>query len=248
MPSATDLITRSLRLLGVLDATDTPSAEDLAIGKIALDDFVDGLGAERASLYMVTRSVYPLTSGTAAYTIGTGGAFNQVRPVWIEGASVRPSRTASPAIEIPLGRPLTLAEYQAIPVKTTTGPYPTACYYDHNWVAGLGTITVYPVPDNSVCDLVLYTPTAATGFADLSTVYTFPPGWARMYRYCLAIELASDFDAQPSARVQQIAKESLAVVKRANFRPTDASLDPAMPGLRGVGRYNLNTDGYGGTY
>jgi hypothetical protein len=143
---------------------------------------------------------------------------------------------------------MTLAEYQAIPIKTTTGSRPTAIYYDHAWAAGLGTITVYPVPDNSVCDLVLYTPGEAAVFADLTTVYTFPKGWSRMYRFCLAVELADDFGVTVSARVERIAIESLAAIKRSNFRMTDARLDPAMPGMRGGGRYNLYTDSRGGTY
>lgn len=248
MPSATDLITRSLRLLGVLDAVDTPEAEDLAIGKVALDDFVDGLGIERAAVFTVARTVQALTAATATYTIGTGGVFNQVRPTWIDRVSVRPDRTASPVLELPLGRPLTLEEWQAIPVKTNTGPYPTALYYDHAWTAGLGLISVYPVPTVSVCDLVLYTPTPAAAFADLTTVYTLPPGWARMYRYNLAVEMADDFGVKPSTRVERIAAQSLAAVKRANWRPSDAALDPMTPGLRGRGRFNLTTGDYGGTY
>jgi hypothetical protein len=244
MPSATDLITRSLRLLGVLDAVDTASTEDLATGKIALDDFVDSLGAERAAIFTVARTVVPLVSGTATYTIGSGGTINIVRPLWIDAVSVRPDRTATSIVETPIGRPLTMAEYQAISAKATTGSQPTAIYYDYNWSAGLGVITVYPVPNVSVCDLVLYTPSAPATFANLTTVYTFPPGWARMYRYNLAMELADDFSATPSPRVERIAKESLAAVKRANFRLSDARLDPMMPGLRGGGRFDL----YSGSY
>jgi hypothetical protein len=99
MPSATDLITRSLRLLGVLDPIDAASAEDLAIGKVALDDFVDGLGTQKASVFTVVRTVVPMVSGTATYTIGTGGTINIVRPTWIDAVSIRPDRTAADPIE-----------------------------------------------------------------------------------------------------------------------------------------------------
>lgn len=239
MPSATDIITRSLRLLGVVGAVDTPEAEDLAVGKIALDDFVDSLGLERASIFTVGRHVYPLTGGVASYTIGIGGNFNQARPVWIDNASIRPDRTATPVLELPIGRPLNIAEWQAVPDKASTGEWPTAFYYDYAWSAGLGNLTVLPIPTSGLCDIVLYTPTAASAFADLTTVYTMPPGWSRMYRYNLAVELADDFGKTPSPRVERIAIQSLAAIKRANFRPTDASLDPATPGLRGLGRFDL---------
>jgi hypothetical protein len=241
MPSATDIITRALRLLGVTGATDTPEAEELAVGKIALDDFVDSLGLERASIFTVGRNVYPLSNGVASYTIGTGGTFNQIRPVWIDNASVIPDRTATPALEIPIGRPINIAEWQGITDKSSTAPWPTACYYDFAWSAGLGNLSVYPVPNTGLASLVLYTPSAATAFADLTTVYALPPGWSRMYRYNLAMELADDFGKNPSSRVERIAIQALAAVKRANVRPTDATLDPLMPGLRGSGRFDLYT-------
>lgn len=245
MPSATDLITSALRLLGVVDATETPSAEDLAAGKTVLDEFIDALGLQRASIFQVTRSVYPLSASVASYTIGTGGTFNQVRPIWIDSASVRPDRTASPVLEIPVGRPLTIAEYQTITDKSLTSEYPTALYYDHAWAAGLGTITVYPTPTTSLCDLVLYVPQAVTGFADLTTVYTFPPGYGRMLRYNLANDLSNEFPGTGSPRIDQVARESLAQVKRANHRATDVGLDPGLPGMS-AGRYNLYTGDYSG--
>jgi len=237
--SATSLITRALRLLGVVDAVDTPAAEDLAIGKTALDAFVDSLGLERASMYAIARTVYPLVAGTQTYTIGTGGVFNQVRPNWIDAFSVRPDRTATPVLELPRGTPLTIEAWQAVPAKATTGLYPTALFYDHAWTSGLGVITVYPVPTTSVCDLVLYTPTAAVRFVDLTTIYTLPPGWERMYHFNLAREMAPDFGAPVPAFVDQVAGQSLAAIKRANYRPVDLRLDPSMPGMRGGGRYSL---------
>lgn len=237
--SATSLITRALRLLGVVDAVDTPAAEDLAIGKVALDAFTDSLGLERAAIYAIARTVQPLVAGTQTYTIGTGGVFNQVRPMWIDAFSVRPDRTASPVLELPRGTPLTIEAWQAVPVKTTTALYPTDLYYDHTWTAGLGVITVYPVPTTSVCDLVLYTPTAAGRFVDLTTLYTLPPGWERMYHFNLAREMAPDFGAPVPDFVNQVAVQSLAVIKRANYRPVDLRLDPAMPGMRGGGRFSL---------
>lgn len=239
--TATDLITRALRLIGVVGAVDTPEAEDLEVGKIALDDFVDALGIERAALYAVARTVCPLSAGVQDYTIGLGGAFNIPRPTWIDRCSVRPDRTAAPVLEASIGRPMTIAEWQGTALKTSTGAWPTRIYYDFAASAGLGTISVYPVPESSLCDLVLYTPSAPTHFGDLTTPYTLPPGWSRMYRYNLALELADDYGVTASARVEKTAAQTLAAVKRANWRPTDASLDPAMPGLVGGGRFDLYT-------
>jgi hypothetical protein len=238
--SATDLITRALRLLGVVSVIDTPEAEYLAAGKVALDDFVDSLGLERAAIFTIGRHVYPLSTGVASYTIGLGGDFNQVRPVWIDRASVRPNRSASPVMEMSIGRPMTIAQWQGLQVKGASGSHPFQIYYDQAHSAGLGTIYLDPVPDNNLSDLVLYTPEAPSTFVDLTTVYALPQGWARMLRYNLAVELADDFPAIPlSPRVERKAKESLAAVKRANWRPVDASLDPMMPGLRGGGRFDL---------
>lgn len=228
MPSANDFAKRALQLLGVIDPTEDPSAEDGELAFDALNDWIDGLGTNRQSIYYVARTVKTLASGTASYTIGSGGSINIARPLWIENAGLIINTADTYPVEIPI-RVMTDDEWAQRAQKTLPSNLLLGIWYDHNWSAGLGTIYVWPIPNVSTTQLVLYTPTALTQFADLSTDYTFPPGYRRAITYNLANELATWYpSARPDPRVAQIAAESLAWVKRANQRLSEVYVDRAI--------------------
>lgn len=238
--SALDFTTLALRKLRVLNPVQSPQAEDGQNGFDALNLWLDDLGTQRQTITNVIRNVFPLANAVSSYTIGDGGTFNVVRPVWIDAVSIRPNRTVTSVLELALPPVLTVDQYQRITLKTQTAPYPTQVFYDHAYTAGLGNVIVWPVPNTSVADLVLYLPTAFTAFADQSTMYGFAPGVARAIVYNLTVELADDYHKTPSDRVERIAVSSLANVKRSNFRPSIAKFDRALVGRRG--RFNIYTD------
>lgn len=243
--SATDIGTRALRLLGVVAATDTPTAEDIDTAFKALNDMIDDWATQRQTVFRMLRSVFPLTSGVSTYTLGAGGIWNIIRPVWIERCSVIPSNSGSGntgPMEIPLGPPLDIAEFQRITIKTAQSSFPQYVYWDRNWVNGLSTVQVYPVPTSSNAAIVLYSPVALTEFPDLATEFTFPPGYVRALRYNLAMELSPEYGIQPPDGVMRTAVQSLANIKRANHAPVEAQFDAGLVGVRG--RYNIYTDGY----
>lgn len=228
MPSATDFGKRALQLLGVIDPTEDPSAEDGETAFDVLNDWMDTLATQRQSIYYVARTTKTLTNGTATYSIGSGGAINIARPVWIQNAGFVLDTTVTYPIEIPI-RIFTDDEWASLTPKTLTSSVVEGIYYDHNWSAGLGLISIWPVLNVPSTQLVLYTPTALTEFADTSTDYTFPPGYKRAILYNLANELAPWYPAvTPDPRIATIAVSSLASIKRANWRPSEVRLDPAL--------------------
>jgi hypothetical protein len=243
--SAIDFGTRALRLLGVIDAAATPSAEDNQTAFVALNDMIDDWATQRQTIYKITRSVFPLTSGVGTYTLGFGGDWNIIRPVWIERCSVIPNNSGSGntgPMEIPIGPPLDVAEFQRITIKTALSAYPQYLYWDRAWVNGLSTVRVYPVPTLSTAAIVLYTPSALTEFPDMSTQFSFPPGYARAIRYSLAMELAPEYGIQVPDAVRTAYQQAMGNIKRANHAPVEAQFDAALVGLRG--RYNVYTDSY----
>ena len=79
--TAMDLITRALKMLGVIAGTETP-ADDQATDALAdLNDLLDSWRTERLTIPGESRALYPLVANTATYTIGPGGAFNQGWPL-----------------------------------------------------------------------------------------------------------------------------------------------------------------------
>jgi len=243
--TARDFVTRGLKLLGVVGSADTPSGEDIADGFVILNEWMDFIKTNRKTIFQVGRNVHNLVGNQQAYTIGDGGDFNQERPLWIEGWGILPSPSDTKPQEIPMGRPMTLAQWRKLSVKGTTGQYPTSLYYDYRWTAGLGRVEVYPVPTSSTPDIVLYTPSPLSEFADLTTPYSFPPGYRLYIRTGFALQAAAEWDVDDErklARITRMHKEAEGFIKRANWRPVDAGFDPALTGigLRARNIYDLS--------
>lgn len=216
-----ELISGALKQLGVLAAGETLAYEDAADGLERLNDWIDSLGTERLTIYRLLRTEKALGNGTATYTIGSGGAIDIVRPVWIERAGL-----IVDGYERPI-RVLTDDERAAIANKSLTGQA-AGVYCDFAWASGLATLSVYPIPDADGTTLVLYTPQALTEFADLVTDYTFPPGYRRFLRTNLAIELAPEYGRALDPALVQQAIDSKADIKRANHRESELGIDPAL--------------------
>jgi len=74
------------------------------------------------------------------------------------------------------------------------------------------------------------------------TELTFPPGYLRAFRYNLALELAPEFNMDPSAQVARIAMTSKRDVKRINNPDDVMSMPYAIVATRQ--RFNI----YAGNY
>jgi hypothetical protein len=237
-----DLISGSMKLLGLLSAGDTATGTDAQDALSRLNDLIDAWQLERLFIFTVARTTKTLTSGTASYTIGSGGDINIDRPTWIDrGALIYDPSAATPA-ETPLEL-FTDQRWQEIRQKTLQSGQPAGIWYDHGFTAGLGRIFPHPIPNTSTTQLVLYAPGAAVGqFADLTTAYTFPPGYARMLRYNLAIELAPEFGRAIDPVIAATAMSSMSAVKRANNRPRELKCGPEVLGRSGG--FDIRTGNY----
>jgi hypothetical protein len=227
------LIASSLRLLGVLARGESLSANDGADALSVLNDLLDAWGADRLTLYSQFRSTFAMSAGDGEYTIGSGGNFNQARPLWIDKAAVlRDGRET----EIRL---YTRDEYNAISDKTTQGTSLEGVLY--NAENPLGKLQVYPVPSDGNSTLVLYGPAdALASVASLDTAISQPKGWNRALRYNLAVELAPEYGVEPSGLVLETARESLAAIKRPNILLESVEFDPALVDT-GAMNFNMQT-------
>lgn len=219
--TAQDLISGALKLLGVLAAGETLKPADAVDGFARLNELIDSWGTQRMTMFTTARSVYSLVSGTRDYTIGPGGTFNQARPMFIDAVSIIPNFT--PAIEVPISL-YSDDQWAALPYKTFATGWVNAIYYDYADASLLGTISIYPTINVSGFSLVLYTPTAVTQFADLTTIYSLPPGYAKALRFNLAVTLAPEYGLTPLPAVSVGADDSLAWVKRSNTRLPELSM------------------------
>lgn len=231
MATARALIASSLRWLNVLGTGETldPTAEDDAL--TWLNRMIGSWGAQRLTMYFLTRTPQTLTSGTASYTIGTGGTINIVRPLTIERATLITNLNDTDPTEIPIAV-LTDQEYAYWPQKTLQSSYPSAIWYDHNFASSLGRIYPLPIPNVSTTRVVLYTPTALTVFADLTTDYVWPLGYEEAIETNLALRLAIPMGREVPDGLRELARSSLALIKRSNIgtRLREMSIDPTLLG------------------
>lgn len=228
-----EIIAGALKLIGAHAEGETLNGEALTDGLSRLNELLDALDTQRQARYALTRSTFAYSPNVGAYTIGPGGAINQVRPDAIERVAYIPTG-GTQEISLRLVNP---DEYAAISIKGQTAGAPTAVIYEPT--APLGTLTFYPVPTDAAT-LVLYVRTALSPFADASTSYTLPKGYARMLRYQLAIALAPEYGKSAPPEVVTIAADALADVKRSNTRIPAAKGDPAISGLGGS--YDIYSD------
>lgn len=87
----------------------------------------------------------------------------------------------------------------------------------------------------------IYSWTPLTQPAALNTTIAYPPGYARAFRYNLALELAPEYQAPVTPEVRQIALNSLATLKTMNSPDLELNSD-LLPQPTG---YNYRADLFG---
>lgn len=235
---AITLLTDALVDLGFVAAGETLNAEQAQRALRRANQWIDSLGLERRTIAVRLRTEKVLGANTQTYTIGTGGDINIARPTEIEDARLIIDTAATPPTEIPV-EIFTDQRFAETRQKDLTSTLVRGIYYNHAWSAGLGQIQVWPVPTIGTTKLVLYTPLALTEFADLSTDYSFAPGYQLYFQMGVLEPLASAFDCGlTQVQVTNITKANVKL-KRANSRPKELRCDSAL--VRGNAVFNWKT-------
>lgn len=207
MAKVRDLLAGSLRLLGVLDPGEAMEAAAARDALQALNELIETLNLEHLTNPRGRVQVdVTCTSGQGLRTIGTGGNFDVARPVVIDQAAVIFGGYEYPVTVVEADR------WAAIPDKSRTG-IPDTLYYDP--AAPLGRVHLYPVPDQAYA-LALWVWDSLPTYTSIDDALVLPPGYARMYRYNLALDLAPEWSRDIPPAVIQNAIESKSAIKRAN--------------------------------
>ena len=239
MPSALDVITSSLRLIGVLGSGEVPSAEEANDSLAVMQDMIDSWNAERLMIYNIQRLLFSLTPGQQIYTCGPGGDFDIPRPSEIDAFGIISLQNPAQPLELPM-EDMNLQQYQELPVKNITSTLPLYVYDDQAFP--LRNIFVWPIPQIAV-QMAVYPWASLTSPVALTDTLAFPPGYARAFRYNLAVDLAPEFPVVPAQvlqSVQQIALDSKRIVKAANAPTLYLRCDPALS--EGGGYYDYRSD------
>lgn len=163
------------------------------------------------------------TSWYDTFSIVTDAAGISIpRPERLFSGNVRLINTAlSPEFESDLTM-MTDEQWQAQPQKDLTSSQPTHWHYEPTFP--FGTLTFWPVPTGSTFSFAIYVPTQVPQFTTLDDTVSLPPGYERMIVKNLALDLCPSYKVTPPQLLVKQAADSIATVKRANYREQDMSL------------------------
>jgi hypothetical protein len=231
MGTALDIITRSLKLINVLQTGEAPDADDANDGLKALNGIIQSCNNQRLMLYAVKNVTGTLTANQTYHTVGTGGNINIDRPLRIEKAFVR-----VPGLTNPIDYPLEQDDnnrFQEYTVKYTKVSYPTNFYYEPSYP--LATIYLYPIQSQTL-ELHLSVWNQITEFTLLTTAASLPMNYENFLVYQLACDLAIEHgrsalvvDGSPiKQRLAEFKKE----IKAVNQPKFTSRIDNAVLGKR----------------
>ena len=208
--TAGDQINGALRLIGQLAEGETPSAATSQDALTAMNQMIDSWSIERLAVFSTQDQVFSWPPGAISRTLGPTGDFVGNRPVLLDDSTYfrDPANNISFGIKI-----LNQQQYNGIAVKTVTSTYPQVIWINMTYPDI--EMYVYPVP-TKVLEWHFVSVSELTQPATLATVLTFPPGYLRAFRYCLACEIAAEFGVEPSPQVSRIAMTSKRNLKRIN--------------------------------
>lgn len=201
----------------------------------------------------MTLSGTGITTGTkiVAFATGAGGNVNEVgtyivnisqnvasttlnayyqRPLSINSAFVRinTNSNGTPIVNGGLDYPvaiLNVDNYNMIGLKTLSGPWPKALYYQPS--DPLGNIFVWPNPSQG--EMHIFADTLFSQYGSLNDNILLPQGYESCLEWCLAERLMPQYGkASPTqiGMVNAFAAQAKSTIKRTNMKPTQASSYP----------------------
>lgn len=189
----------TLRLIGVLDAGETPSTNESNHAFDVLNQLLDSWSAAGVPIPSLTLTPISMT-GAASYTVTP-------RPMQIRGVQSVSSGVAQDVT------PASAAEWASFRDQTLTGKFATRYYYDADLTTP--TIRLWPIPVTGGT-LNLFTLQPLTRFTNLSATVSLPPGYEHALRFAFALALAPEYGSVLSPEVAQNAAEAKAAIGSLN--------------------------------
>ncbi len=252
MPNFTNICYGALRDIGCLRPGQSTSPDVLNDCRDIGNQMIDSWQIDGLMVYAFTAYIHQLVAGQQTYTIGPTGNFTAGgRPTGIQDANII-LNTTNPVVRRPCEL-INVDQWAALRVRDIPFAIPTKLYYDNGFSAtGDASINLWPGPLESY-QLEIFQSAQLRNFADLTTVYLFPPGYEKAIRKCLAMEIAPAMEIynklanleRPRPALLQLvaqqAQEALYNVKSYNAPEPLLVCDGAFRGSSKGGAFNYMT-------
>jgi hypothetical protein len=235
--TALDIITQALKKAGILGVGQTPLAEDV---NDAFSDLNDMLGQWQRKRWLVYHLVTYEHVGTGAeyYTVGPAGDFAiNPRPDKIESAFFRQLVQSEPnQVDYPLSIIFAREDYNLIALKQLQS-FPQYIFYDSGFP--LGKVYPWPLIQSDLYSLHITVKDTLNQFTTLNEVIELPLEYFAALKFNLAIRLRQAYQLPPDGVLVGLAKDSLNVIRNANFQVARLHVPAALirPGI-----YNIYSD------
>jgi len=194
-----------------------------------------------------------ITTGTkiVSFLTGAGGNVNEVgtyllnlstnassttinayyqRPLSINSSFVRVNTNSNgvPIVNGGLDYPvavLNVEDYESIGLKTLSGPWPKALYYQPTET--LGNIFVWPNPSQG--EMHIFADTIFSQYTSLNDSILLPQGYESCLEWCLAERLMPQYGKASTTQIQMVnafAAQSKSTIKRTNMKPVQSARFP----------------------
>lgn len=207
----TQVATAALQKLHAISSGEPVTAQMLTDALDRMNNLIDNWSLEQAMCMPLQVQSFNLVVGTRKYAIGTGQAFNVVRPVEIVAAN-HSNTVYTTTYESPI-KILTAAQWADLPDRISNSFLIRSLFYDKAFPNG--NIYVSPVPLGGTLELTFWQ--ALAQFADATTPITTQfPGYARLYECALAIEWAPELGLNPDQALVLEYQDAIARIRNLN--------------------------------
>lgn len=215
--TAQTLLNSAAQLVNIIEGGESLDTTESTNGLAVLNDMLEAWQLQNFFIYAHVNTSFAITSGVGTYAIGTGQTWNTTRPIGIRNGFTTISGIDYPFLMI--GD----AEFNSISYKAQQGSWPQVANYTASYP--YGSITFWPIPvQASTATLSLDTPLSSV--ASLSTSIDLPPGYSKLLKYNLAVELAAEYSVPVPEQVRSIAAETMGNIKVANLPDDVLQYDP----------------------
>lgn len=227
--TAATFINDAMTDLGCLRPGQVATTDLLSAGLRALNQMLDGWLIEELLVPASPAQIFNLTAGLQTYIIGPGQVapnFDAERPTEIDIANIV-LNTVSPVLRTPL-EIINVEQKAAIPVQDLPNTLPTRLYYERNFNITDGSARIYiwgGAINSYQLELFTWDQSVLRAFADLTTAYIYPPGYARLIQKNLAVEIAPMMTMYcRSAKTSGVIAPSQSMLQLVQKQATDARL------------------------
>lgn len=234
MATTKGLIESALRTIGVLASGEEAKPSEVVDAIELANQMLASWSNEGLVVYSLTHETFDAPAARSV-TIGPGGDIDTVRPIKIESVTFKDPG----GIETPVNL-MTLSAWKNTPVKDVVVSAPSGVYYEPTFPRGLLMFNAIPTSGNGETFTIVSFKELAE-LPGLTQQLQLPPGYERLIRLGLAIEVAPEYGANINPLIFDQYRSAKIAIKRTNSATRGGTLRVDSGILNRGSGYDINS-------